>query len=302
MKHVLFVLGGGIGNIVQATPAIKVAADSGWTVDLCLHCNSSTDVKGIFRLPCVRNVYVNEDPNQIYAYQLNGPFTPGKLHRAKKAFRTRINYAQHIEEAKVYYDLCEQIGISRPMGNAEINVGPTVDYDVPKDAVAIYCGSKHNWAMKRWNKYDQLAEKFDNVIVVGSKLDIESHGNPSWIKKPWNWPKHVKFFTGSLQNAANVISRCKKFIGNDGGLAHVAAATGIPTFVLFGPSSHIKNKPYATNSHAIFIDIPCLPCQFKKDANGDSIFGDNKADCPYSLRCMKEMSVEFVLDKVREYA
>jgi len=299
--NVLLVLGGGIGNIVQATPAIKAIAKSGHTVDLKLHCNSSKDVARIFNLECIRNVFVDDDPKESYDVQLNGPFTPGKVFKAKKHYKTRVHYAQHIEESKVYEDLAIQIGINSIMENAEINVGPHFDININKNTVAIYPGSKHNWAMKRWDKYDELSKHFDEVILVGTKEDIKSHGNPAWIKNPWDWPKSVKMFNGSLQQVANVISQCKFFIGNDGGLSHVAAATGVPTFVIFGPSSLIKNKPHATNSHTIALDIPCRPCQFEKDDNGKQIFGENKASCPYGLKCMKDLEVDKVLSEIKKH-
>jgi ADP-heptose:LPS heptosyltransferase len=302
MKTVLFVLGGGIGNIVQATPAIKAISESGYIVDLLLHCNSSKDVVDIFSIPEVRKVYLEKLPPQKYDFQLRGPFTPGKVHNATKSLTTRVNYAQHIEEAKVYYDLAKQMGVTRPMGNASVNVGTKgPDPELPGETVAIYPGSKHNWAMKRWNKYDELAKHFKSVLLVGSKSDIHSHGNPAWIKRHWKWPKHVKFQIGSLQETAHAISKCKMFIGNDGGLAHVAAGTGVPTFVIFGPSSVVKNKPYATNAHAITLDLACRPCQFVAGPDGKQIFGGDKADCPYNLKCLRDLQVNNVLKQIRNH-
>jgi hypothetical protein len=149
--------------------------------------------------------------------------------------------------------------------------------------------------MKRWDKFDKLAEHFEHVTIVGKKEDIENHGNPAWIKRPWGWPKHVEFFSGKLAEAAFLISKCKAFIGNDGGLAHVAAATGVPTFIIFGPSSDIKNRPYAPNAHVVALKIPCRPCQFMAGKDGKQIFAAKKANCPYAMRCMREMTVDYVL-------
>ena len=59
--NILFVLGGGIGNIVQATPAIQATASEGHKVDLYLCCNSSRDMD-IFRIPSVRNIFAEEEP------------------------------------------------------------------------------------------------------------------------------------------------------------------------------------------------------------------------------------------------
>ncbi|MHA1949702.1 MAG: glycosyltransferase family 9 protein [Candidatus Thorarchaeota archaeon] len=302
MKTVLFVLGGGIGNIVQATPAIKAVSERGYTVDLLLHCNSSKDVVEIFSIPEVRSVFLDKTDNSKYDYQLRGPFTPGKIHNANRNINTRVKYAQHIPESEVYYDLAKQIGITKPMGDVSVNVGTTgPDPEKPGETVAIYPGSKHNWAMKRWDKYDELAKHFDSVLLVGSKKDIYSQGDPAWIKKNWSWPKHVKVQIGSLRETAYAISKCKMFIGNDGGLAHVSAATGIPTFVIFGPSSVIKNKPYSKKAYAIAIDIPCRPCQFSKGLDGNQIFGGDKASCPHDMKCMRDLEVNKVLSEIKKH-
>lgn len=298
--NVLMVLGGGIGNIIQATPAIKTIASEGHRVDLCLHCNSSQDIKDIFNIEAVTSIYVNKSPSLIYDWQLNGPFTPGKQYQAKNKYRTKVHYAQHIPEANVYYDLAQHIGIKTKMLNAEVCIEKSRLVPKHLDTVAIYPGSKFNWAMKRWDKYDELANKFEHVAIVGTKQDIHSHGNPTWIKKPWSWDKKVEFVSGSLKEMAYFLSKCKMFIGNDGGLSHIAAATGIPTFVLFGPSSYIKNKPFAKNAHVIAIDLPCRPCQFRADEKGQQIFDGNKFGCPQNMKCMKEMSSNYVYQKISE--
>lgn len=295
--NIIFVLGGGVGNIVQATPTLKLIAEAGHKLDLKLECNSSSDLE-IFNLPFINKLFIKETPNSTYDIQLNGPFTSSKTY-AKKAYRPKISYAQNLPEAYVYANLAEQIGIKGKLGRTIINVGNKGE--IPdKDTVAIYCGSKPDWAMKRWDKYDQLADKFEKVTIVGKPEDINSHGNPAWIKTPWNWGKHVNFFNGSLRECAFYISKCKMFIGNDGGLAHVAAATGVQTFVLFGPSSDIKNKPFSPDAYVIAIDLACRPCQFKKGVDGQQIFGPNKTDCPFKMKCMIDMNVEYVIKKIEE--
>ena len=65
MKNLLFVFGGGIGNIIQALPAIYAAAIEGYTIDLKLHCNSTNDLE-IFDIPVVRNLFIKEEPKLNY--------------------------------------------------------------------------------------------------------------------------------------------------------------------------------------------------------------------------------------------
>ena len=289
---VVFVLGGGIGNIVQATPAIQSAASNGFKVDLCLCCNSTNDLE-IFNLSCVRE-FVSKQSQKKYLYQFAGPFTPGIKFQADVHISSRQNYAQHLPEAEIYFNLLRQIGINEFSHEIKINVGNS-GYEPTPETIAIYPGSKPDWSMKRWDKYDELSKSFKEVIVVGSQEDIDSHGDPAWIKEPWDWPSHVKFVTQSLKEMSYTLSKCKMFIGNDGGLSHVAAATGIPTHAIFGPTSDIKNKPYCSNSHVIALDLECRPCQFKE---GEQIFGQNKSDCPLHMKCMKDMSVDYVLSKI----
>jgi ADP-heptose:LPS heptosyltransferase len=47
----------------------------------------------------------------------------------------------------------------------------------------------------------------------------------------------------SLPEAAACVARCAVFIGNDSGLTHLAAATGIPTVSLFGPTPSGEYAP-----------------------------------------------------------
>jgi len=302
-KSVLFVLGGGIGNIIQATPAIRIASVD-WNVDVLLHCNSTSDLK-IFDIPEIHKLYVNTAPRLNYEYQLNGPFTPGKKHKANKVCKSRIHYAQHIPEANVYLDLVAQMGMKiDEIPHTKINIGIKGPYPKNHETVTIYPGSKYEWSMKRWDKYDELAKHFDNVVVVGTHNDIHSNGKLPWFTKQWHWPKNTEFFSGTLQEAAFIISKCKMFVGNDGGLAHVAAATSVPTFILFGPSSTVKNKPPVPNAKVIAMDIPCRPCQFRTEFPGSKkqIFGANKNDCEHHMKCLRDLSVRNVLKQIKSYS
>jgi ADP-heptose:LPS heptosyltransferase len=56
---------------------------------------------------------------------------------------------------------------------------------------------------------------------------------------------------GSLQDAKAVISKAAVFIGNDSGPAHMAAAFGVPSVVLFGNSNPAIWGPWETGSEVI---------------------------------------------------
>ena len=291
-KQTCIVLGGGIGNVMQALPTVS-AISCEHKVDVVLMCHQAEQVADLIRSDSIGEIYTSSLPKKEYDYHLQGPFCDIEI-RAKKVIKPRIRWDQHLPEHKVYYDMAEQIKIKTPTQKYQLELLPG-GYDPGPDTVVIYPGSKHNWAMKRWDKFDILAREFKYVLVVGTAQDIKSHGDPTWIKRKWNWPDQVEIYYADLSDMAYTISLCAAFIGNDGGLSHVAASTGIPTFVLFGPSSPTKNKPYGENAHSIHTNLECQPCQFKK---GLQYFGEDKSNCPFKMKCMTGLSVKQVKQKV----
>ncbi|MBV9081486.1 MAG: glycosyltransferase family 9 protein [Acidobacteriaceae bacterium] len=60
-----------------------------------------------------------------------------------------------------------------------------------------------------------------------------------------------RVFQGSLSDVKAVISKASVFIGNDSGPAHIAAAFGVPTVVLFGASDPAIWGPWRTESEIV---------------------------------------------------
>jgi heptosyltransferase-2 len=46
-----------------------------------------------------------------------------------------------------------------------------------------------------------------------------------------------------LPMLAGVLSHCRLYVGNDSGISHLAAAMGVPSVVLFGPTSPVHWAP-----------------------------------------------------------
>ena len=89
-----------------------------------------------------------------------------------------------------------------------------------------------------------------------------------------------------------VLSKTQMLIGNDSGLAHLSAALGKETVVLFGPTSAKRTGPMGRTVHIVDIDLQCRPCYVDRYP-----FRDPVKACGNPV-CMKNISTAAVLDVV----
>lgn len=88
----------------------------------------------------------------------------------------------------------------------------------------------------------------------------------------------------TLPEITAVASRARIFIGNDSGIAHIAAAVQTPTVVIFGSSNRTHWRPWTdAPNEVVFNPFDCQPCPgYRCEAFGDS-------------RCIHSVSVEQVV-------
>ncbi|HHT9130822.1 MAG TPA: glycosyltransferase family 9 protein [Candidatus Brocadiaceae bacterium] len=91
----------------------------------------------------------------------------------------------------------------------------------------------------------------------------------------------------SLPNLAAVIKRCKFFIGNDSGIAHLAAAVGTPTVSIFGPTDPNMWGPRGGQVKILYKKLPCSPCSV-----------ETRKNCLAQI-CLENIEVEDVVRAVR---
>ncbi len=88
----------------------------------------------------------------------------------------------------------------------------------------------------------------------------------------------------NLRELMALIQLCDVFLTNDSGPMHIASALGTKLVALFGSTSDIKTGPY--NGGVVIHKRPsCSPCY--------------KRVCPIDFRCMKEITVDEVLDEIK---
>ena len=65
----------------------------------------------------------------------------------------------------------------------------------------------------------------------------------------------------SLPEVTALAARSQLFVGNDSGIAHIAAATGTPSVVIFGSSNVAHWRPWnRAAAEVVFEEMPCQPC------------------------------------------
>ncbi|MDR3348928.1 MAG: glycosyltransferase family 9 protein [Acidaminococcales bacterium] len=123
------------------------------------------------------------------------------------------------------------------------------------------------WSSKEWppGHYARLAEKFAaqgvSVALAGGAADV---GKAEKIKK-MAAPLAIIDFTGrtTLIELLGLVKQASICVGGDTGPLHIAAAAGVPTVSLFGPSSGQRAGTYGPLNSYISAGAPCSPC-FKR--------------------------------------
>ncbi|HVO73552.1 MAG TPA: glycosyltransferase family 9 protein [Ignavibacteriaceae bacterium] len=86
-----------------------------------------------------------------------------------------------------------------------------------------------------------------------------------------------------LSAMMGLIKVCDVVIANDSGPMHIAAAFGIPTLGIFGPTDPKNHGPYSGNSMYVYKqDLFCITCNLLK--------------CPYLHECMLQLSNQKILE------
>lgn len=157
-----------------------------------------------------------------------------------------------------------------------------------KIAIADTSLNHPTWQRKRWPYYPELSHRLvslnHDVVLVGGEYEASKFDSRLW-------PKNILNCMGSytIPETTSIINQCDIFVGNDSGLAHISAAIGIPTFVIFGATIPAKNTPMGNQVKVINLSLSCSPCQYTS----------RWTDC-ISYECMNKLSVERVLKEMED--
>lgn len=87
----------------------------------------------------------------------------------------------------------------------------------------------------------------------------------------------------SLADLMGVLAELSVFLSNDSGPMHLAAALGVRTVAVFGPTDARETGPASASARVVREPVDCSPCLYR--------------DCPIDHRCMERITSERVFDE-----
>jgi len=107
--------------------------------------------------------------------------------------------------------------------------------------VAVHPGSgsvKKSWPLDRWIEIGREivnANPHVQLALVTGEAEHE-RGITEQMLKGWSQLRALHWDQLALSDLASQLVDCTAFLGHDSGISHLAAACGLPAFLLFGPT------------------------------------------------------------------
>ncbi|MBI4678477.1 MAG: hypothetical protein HY748_12935 [Elusimicrobia bacterium] len=142
-------------------------------------------------------------------------------------------------------------GVDRRLEASGIAAGDSV--------AAVHPGS--TWPTKRWfeARFRDLCKRLVadglKVVLVGGRSDRELCARLA------SGSGASDLSGGTLAELKGLMGRLSLFVTNDSGPMHVAAASGVPTLAIFGPTTReLGFFPYGPGHRVMEADLACRPC------------------------------------------
>jgi ADP-heptose:LPS heptosyltransferase len=262
MEQVVVHLASGIGNIVLATPLLIALEEMGFATDVRLDADYPSTADLLSGWSAVRQVLTTATRMDLRQYRHILPaIPPFYWQRFSNLYRgisdvverppDRIFYQ---DEQSYYVAFARALGYNSPQAPLpRLPIAADNQWGVTAGTVALAPGCKTGeMAAKRWPHFAELARSLSDVAVVGTPDDIGVN----------DFPKHARSFVGklTLRQTAELMAAAGAVVANDSGLAHIAAAVGTPTLMLFGPTPSETLGRFPPHVSILSLAMKCQPC------------------------------------------
>ncbi len=129
--------------------------------------------------------------------------------------------------------------------------------------VTIHPGA--SWQPRAWRleRFAEVARQIldqhpVHVVIVGTVEEMDIVDKMGLLLSD---DRAHFLFDLRLSETATLIERSLLFIGNDSGIAHLAAAIGTPLIALYGPQDPRRFRPWSEKAVVLHKPVPCFPCK-----------------------------------------
>ena len=217
----------------------------------------------------------------IAGKQSAGPIEADGLAAQVKRLALGRSYVRSSEQHRVVevLRLAELLGIPAvpeivcPSGNAQRSLLPTGPYAVVHAAPMF---TYKRWTADGWRELAAaLRQRGLRIVITGAR------GDSDYLDQIWHDADVVRL-NGNLEwpELTAAIRDAQVYVGPDTAITHLAAATGVPTVALYGPTDPRLWGPWPIggldppwnaagtiqqrgNVWLVQNPLPCLPCQFE---------------------------------------
>ena len=264
--------GTGIGNMIQATPAIQ-AISTIYETDLLLALNYKDSIclfSGILGVHKKFSLYADYYLKNIDLSKYDKLIC---LKHEPFVEKYRLNY---YKQQKNFFPIKYNLVGSKNDVELNMEAAHALGYkgDIPLPYVYaessklsykyVFCPGCSieppfaHFKTKKYSGWTGLAKLLapEKIAIVGNLFD---HPPTAEIRELDNIHDYRGYLT--IQESINLIKASENIIAIDNGLAHAAAALDKNVFVLFGPTIIKKCLPWGDNVFVINKPISCSPCQ-----------------------------------------
>lgn len=228
------------------------------------------------------------------------PVRVGYRFRARiLAYNRRVQpRGDRIHEVEFNLDALRMLGIpivtTRPMVFSGAKDAGRIDTWIRrKFASSDFLAAIHpwgSWEAKRWPLacFAELATRLIRSLKV-RVIVLWGPGEKAYAEKVCSLSEENLTLAPptTLKELGALLARCGLLVANDSGPMHIAAAAGVPSVGLFGPTNPKLQGPYGPSGLAIYRkDLSCIGC--------------NRLQCMDGA-CMKDLSVDQVEREILDF-
>lgn len=280
-------IGGGIGDILHATPALRnIASRTGEPIEVLLmsdHPGAEALVTNnaiVSRVHLMSREVLERQFQTVLLLHSFGParfaFRSDRVLASRDWFDFRPGLLQetifNLEAVKtllgIPYDAADQEGYF---------VGAVSRATPSQLLVGMHAGSKGGrWLSKRWPGFEELASR-----LAAKGVRVASYGMAEEYI-----PGTEDRTGGTIDRMCLSMAECSHFVSNDSGPMHIANALGVSTLAVFAPTDAMTHAPLGATTRALQLQKRCSPCEVK----------NHKYFASGACRCVGEITIDQVED------